>query len=432
MSQGQATQSRQQLEKNIRIFVWFRVLFNARFYYPIFAVFFTDLGLTTSQFLWLNGVWAITIVIAEVPSGVLADLISRRKLVIFSAVSMAAEMLLLILAPAQAGWWLFSLCLANRVLSGLAEAAASGADEALAYDSLKQLDSDKNVTEKKWDDTLVRTIRWRAVGSMVAMLLGGFVFDHQQMTAIFGDFPRIISLKLPIILCFISALVCIFLALKLTDPNGQSPKTTTNLRSLSHGIFSACKWVLHSTTIAPIIIAAVLIDSAARTFATLLSAYMRWIDLPEYSFGIIGAAMSLSSWIVPLYAKSLVQKFSATSNMLIVGAIAILGLTGISFLKGPLGISAAFISMMTLSHLGFLVSRYINKEAPSEQRASILSVKNLALNLGYGAFSFLYALRLKNIDFGDGLSTMPIYLLIGMSLWLALSRLFFRTQKTKS
>ncbi len=32
-------------------------------------------------------------------------------------------------------FWVFVL---NRILSGMAEAAASGADEALAYDSLKQ------------------------------------------------------------------------------------------------------------------------------------------------------------------------------------------------------------------------------------------------------------------------------------------------------
>ena len=143
------------LNRNLRIFVWFRALFNARFYYPVFAVFFTDMGLTMAQFLWLNVIWALTIVIFEVPSGVLADLFGRRKLVIFAAMSMAIEMLLLILAPQHGGWGLFTVCAVNRLLSGLAEAAASGADEALVYDSLKTVSENSKVLEKRWDDTLV-------------------------------------------------------------------------------------------------------------------------------------------------------------------------------------------------------------------------------------------------------------------------------------
>jgi len=31
-------------DHNCRRFVWFRVLFNARFYYPVLAVLFLDLG----------------------------------------------------------------------------------------------------------------------------------------------------------------------------------------------------------------------------------------------------------------------------------------------------------------------------------------------------------------------------------------------------
>ena len=56
---------------NIRCFVAFRLLFNARFYYPVFTILFLDYGLTIEQFALLNSVWAATIVIAEVPSGAL-------------------------------------------------------------------------------------------------------------------------------------------------------------------------------------------------------------------------------------------------------------------------------------------------------------------------------------------------------------------------
>ena len=68
----------EQLERNVRRFILFRVLFNARFYYPVFAILFLDLGLTPEQFALANTVWAVAIVLLEVPSGALADLVGRR------------------------------------------------------------------------------------------------------------------------------------------------------------------------------------------------------------------------------------------------------------------------------------------------------------------------------------------------------------------
>lgn len=412
------------LARNLRLFIWFRAFFNARFYYPVFAVFFTDLGLTMAQFLWLNAIWALTIVVFEVPSGVLADLVGRRKLVIFSALSMVVEMLLLILAPQHGGWGLFAICAVNRVLSGLAEAAASGADEALAYDSLKLMADDDQAIEKKWDDTLVSAMRWRSLGGVLAMLIGGFVFDHESMTDIFGEFPRTLSLKLPVILCFISACICLVLAIRLTDL-GISKKEVgarTSVKDVGRGMLAAAGWVLKTKWIAALIIAALLIDAVTRTFVTLQSEYFRWIDLPEYSFGIIGAGMSLAGWVVPFYVKPLAQKFSPRVNMLIAGGSGAVALTGVAWLENAGGVAATFMVMLTLIHVGFLMSRYINRDAPSERRASILSVNNLTLNLGYGIFSGVVALRLSQVDFGETMKMLPVVLLVGILIWFVASR----------
>ena len=62
---------------NVRRFIAFRLLFNARFYYPVFAVIFLDFGMTLDQFALLNAIWAATIIFAEVPSGALSDLMEE-------------------------------------------------------------------------------------------------------------------------------------------------------------------------------------------------------------------------------------------------------------------------------------------------------------------------------------------------------------------
>src|SRR6202035_2768420 len=104
-------------DRNWRRFVLFRVLFNSRFYYPVLAVLFLDLGLSATQYTLLNFAWALAIVLADVPAGVLADRIGRKPLVVGATLCMVGEMALLILAPRNGGMVLFVFCLANRILS---------------------------------------------------------------------------------------------------------------------------------------------------------------------------------------------------------------------------------------------------------------------------------------------------------------------------
>ena len=123
---------------NVRLFILFRVLFNARFYYPVFSILFLDFGLTLSQFAILNAVWAVTIVLCEVPSGAMADSFGRRNLLVLAGSLMVVEIAFWAFVPRENLCLMFWVFVVNRILSGMAEAAASGADEALPYDSLQQ------------------------------------------------------------------------------------------------------------------------------------------------------------------------------------------------------------------------------------------------------------------------------------------------------
>ncbi len=69
-------------DRNWRRFVLFRVLFNSRFYYPVLAVLFLDLGLSATEYTMLNFAWALAIVFTDLPAGVLADRIGRKPLVV--------------------------------------------------------------------------------------------------------------------------------------------------------------------------------------------------------------------------------------------------------------------------------------------------------------------------------------------------------------
>ena len=122
-------------KRNVRLFMAFRILFNIRFYYPVFMVMFLRYGITLEQFGLLNAVWAVVIVLLEVPSGALADILGRKALLVAAAIMMTLEMLLLAVVPIGSSW-IFPALLPNRILSGAAEAFASGDEEAFAVDSL--------------------------------------------------------------------------------------------------------------------------------------------------------------------------------------------------------------------------------------------------------------------------------------------------------
>ena len=407
--------------------MWFRVLFNCRFYYPVLAIFFVDLGLTLSQFVILNGIWALTIVLLEVPSGALADLIGRKRLVVGSAILMVFEMLFLLLAPTDGGWWLFSLCALNRFFAGVAEAAASGADEALAYDSLKGEDKDK-----QWDEVLCTLGRRYALTMAFAMMIGALVYDSQTFSWLntytgIGVPPSSLLIRLPILLCLIQGILAICVAVRMKEQRETTPKKVNT--QLFQQTFEAIQWLWLSKAALVLILGGVMVDSLSRNFATLTSSYYRYIEIPEFTFGFIGAGISLIAFTVPYYAKPLAQKFGIVANVLAATATSAVGLTGIALCTNFWGILPAILIMMSLYHIRFIMSRFLNQLTGSKIRATVLSVKGLIFNLGYAGFSFLFAqtlaIRTRQQDFStayqDVLWLTPLFLLFIFIIFILLA-----------
>ncbi|MBT8146832.1 MAG: MFS transporter, partial [Gammaproteobacteria bacterium] len=282
---------REQLESNLRRFVLFRVLYSARFYYPVFTILFLDYGLTLEQFAVLNMVWALTIVLAEVPSGALADIIGRKRLVVYAALLMVIEMAGLLWVPVGESGFLFLAFLINRVCSGLSEAAASGADEALAYDSLKALGR-----ESEWAHLLERTTRLMAVGFFTTMITGALVYDVSVVNGAIAFLGLDLVLeqqtiiKFPVVLTFITACLVLIITLGLREVEAGSEqgsrgsaRDVRGLRQLLEPfrqILAAARWTVDHRFVFFVILAALVLDSVARQFVVLASEYYRVIDIP--------------------------------------------------------------------------------------------------------------------------------------------------------
>jgi len=421
-------------DRNWRRFVLFRVLFNSRFYYPVLAVLFLDLGLSATEYTLLNFAWALAIVFTDVPAGVLADRIGRKPLVVAATFCMVGEMFLLILAPRNGGLMLFLMCLANRLLSGIAEGMASGADEALVFDSLAERDR-----SSEWPQVLAQVMKWQSVGMVIAMLAGGALYDPVFMNRVTGalgfsfHWTQAITLRLPIYLNLVTALLALIVVLGLREPSvrkahaapvEQGEKETT--LGAWELVLSAGRWIKGTPVALFIIVGGVLLDSVVRLFLTFSSSYFRLISLPEALFGLIGASLGgLGLFISPL-AQWMVKCNSLIRNYLLMAALTMAALIGVACqwrLWGVVFMLPVGIAMMAL---GFMISYYLNALVESHQRATVLSFKGLAFNLGYGFISLLFAIVLRAFRTGghagealaQGFKFLPLWLALTLALLL--------------
>jgi MFS family permease len=435
--------------RNVRLFIAFRVCFNARFYYPVFAILFLDFGLTLDQFALLNAAWAAAIVMLEVPSGALADTIGRRKLLIVAGNLMVIEMALLCFVPLGNISLLFAVFMLNRILSGAAEAAASGADEAIAYDSLKR-EGDAG----DWPRVLETQMRMQSIAYIVAMSLGAAVYDPalmQRLVDLLGleiNLSQDITLRFPLYLTFIMAIMTMIATLRIEEeqspcgdecrPAGQEAPTIRQALNLT---LKAGGWILRTPFALVIILAGLIFDNCLRMAVTLGSQYYRLIELPEASFGLISSAMAILGLIIPRLARKMVRRCSPVYNLGVMTTICILGLTGMTFFFPIIGLFPAVLLRVVMYMGPFFQSHYLNRITSSHQRATVLSFKGLSFNLAYGIIGILYALLLaalrpriaashpglanavlEDTVFIESFSWFPWYFLVTLALLLMIAR----------
>ncbi|MBW1901560.1 MAG: MFS transporter [Deltaproteobacteria bacterium] len=384
---------------NIRLFIMFRVFMNSRFYYPVFTILFLDFGLSIAQFSVLNAVWAATIVLTEVPSGALADLIGRRRLLIFAASVMTLEIGVISFAPASNPDIVFVFFLVNRVLSGLGEAAASGADEAIAYDSLKEKGNSGD-----WGRVLEILTRWQSIGFILAMGIGAAIYDPKLMRTFTGflgydsGLTQQDTMRLPLYLTLVLAFLSLWTAFKMKDPGSTETDKKTRTYSMKeafHLTFQTGGWILKTPFVLTIILFGMIFDGTVRVVVTLSSQYYRVIDIPESLFGLLGAAVSGLGFIIPKMARKLAENKSPAYGLYLTAMITISGLVSMCFFRLWWGIIPSVITFSSMYFTGFFVSYYINRETPSETRATVLSFKGLLYNISYGFLGIGYALVLK-------------------------------------
>ncbi|MGV2986705.1 MFS transporter [Vibrio sp. E150_011] len=432
--------------RNVRYFIMFRSSYFARFYYPIFTLLYLDYGLTLSQFAMLNVVWAATIVLAEVPSGAFADTLGRKKLVVLSSIVMFVEIAMIAVVPTGNPNLVFIVFLINRILSGLAMALASGADEALAYDTLKEQGK-----EDLWPRVLQIQLRIASSLGIFVTLVGAAMYDVDFMANIYHflglakpDSTQDL-MRIPVYATLLVAIVAIYSAIsmqeeKKTLPSGSN-KLATTMASLKLTANTA-KWVFATPYVLFILLYYSLFEHTSRMFLTMNSQYYLAIDIPILYFGFIGAGISLLKIVLAGQSRRLAESMAPRTFIAVMGFATMATYYWISLGWSVYGVIPALVLIFIIMTMNIFVSYHLNKKTESHNRATVLSFKGLIFNLGYGLIGILYAYYYKlvsqgytaqeieqNIDFLASLSSFFYYFTF---LFLSITAVFYFKDKKKA
>lgn len=361
------------LERNIRLIVAIRTLKMFMVAMPVIVIFWKDLGFTFTDIFLLQGIFSVTAMITEIPSGYFADTFTRRLSIILGL--MLASVAWVVYAGSYE-FWQFA---AGEILLGISFSAISGADTAILYDSLSALGRE--------DEFLKYNSR-----------SFGFAFGGEAVAGVIGGLLAIGSLRYPLYGQIVPAMIAIPLGFKLVEPELRRRQDTENpIRAIGRVV----KHALHENTgVKWLILLHAALSTMTYTFVWLAQPYYELAGVAIGLFGFLSLMkhgfLSLFSW----KAETIVNRFGADwllMSLPVIGVATYLTLS-IGFNYWLIGSLIGFEFIRGIARP--VISAKIHSLIESDFRATVESVNGFVVRLfftifgiGVGVFSDRYGLR---------------------------------------
>jgi MFS family permease len=321
---------------------------------PIMVLFFLDNGLSMSQVLILQACFSLVLVAAEVPSGYFSDLVGRKPAIVIGCICGFLGYLVYSLSY---GFWGFLLA---EVALGISAAFISGADSALLFDSLAEMNQSGDY--QKYEG---RKHFFESGSEGVASVLGGFI--------------ALVSLRLPFYVQAVVLILAIPIALSLVEPKhvklermGNNLKEIWRIIKFSFHENAQLKWLIIYSSV---------ISASGVSIAWLIQPYFLLVGLPLAWFGIIWALLQFVTAITALEAykiENFLGKRSALVSMVFLIGASYIALSQLQALWA-IAIIAVFYFVRGINTP--VTKDYVNQLIPSEIRATVLSLKGLLMRL---------------------------------------------------
>lgn len=336
--------------------------------YPLYVVMFTDFSMKPWQVATLLAVWSATAFLLEIPSGVLADKYSRKKILFIGQ---------LIRFIGYASWLLFPNFfgfLAGFVLWGAKGALTSGTFQALIYDELKLYNKEHQFTK-----ILGRTKTLSFTAILIASILAS---------------PAILlGYSFVLILSNVAVLIAgIMITMVPKAQKVESIHQKNYFSLLKEGLAGAFKNAVVFHIIIFLSLALLLEGSLDEYW----SIYANEVGLPKYGLGLFHGLMSGMQG----FACFIAYRFEKRTNRFFYTIFFVNGvllfLAAYLFSVPTLLLLVIFSFLFTIIHVVY--EGKLQHSIPSNTRATISSVSNSFVEMGvlFVYFSFGTIAQLSN------------------------------------
>lgn len=366
----------QQIERNIFLYYIFSALSFTPISLSVFVLFWKDNGLNLFDIFLLQGIFSFAIVLWEVPTGMIADLIGKRTSLI--AATSALTFAFLIYGSGHS----FAPFLLAELIIALGVSLVSGADTSLLYDSLKKLNR-----EEEYQKIEGRARAIQLISFAVCNLLGGFIGFYSYRATVY------LSALGPFFALLIS-----FGFVEVNIPHsGRSFKE--NLTSYKQLMFDSLKFIKKHKLIRWQIIFSSVLAGSASWLLWLYQPYMQWTGLPVWGFGIAFAVFNLIAAYMSSIAHRLEGYFSVINLIIIIILLQVTPLILMSYIIGP------FSFLFILGHQSVrgisrpLINDWLLKYTFADKRATVISINSMTGRLFFAVTSPVLGYISNNTDF---------------------------------
>jgi MFS family permease len=369
---------------------------------PVYVLYFRHYQINLFQIALLAAIFEASILIFEMPTGLVADTYGRRISVILSAFVSLISGVLFIFFP-----FLFGFILAE-ILNGFGETLRSGALEAWLVDSLKH-----EGKEEKIKYAFAQGTKYRTFGNLSGLILGGYLASL-NMKLVWIPFTLIFSI------------LCLFLILKMREEYKIAKTASDRIFSkITDTIKKSLIVIKSQKLILALLVLALFSEFSFETISQYWQVHFseNLLIRAEY-FGWILVISSVVTIILIDKVTKLSEKFKyEVSSLVILEILSLLSLLVIALTFSPIFAIIFFILLQTfVSFKEPIFLDLYNKHIPSEQRATLLSFQSLVgsggevlAGLCIGVVALKFGLR---ITFGLGSAV----LFLGLVLFVLFSR----------
>ena len=343
--------------------IYFLRFFGTGIIIPVLSLLLLTRGATIETISLVVGLYSLTVIVAEFPSGVFADLYGRKDAFLLSCALSLASYCLFLFSRA------IPLLLIGMVLNGLSRAFASGSIEALMIDQAHE-------QQVPIERVTARLSILESAGFASGALCGGLLAEIGNRYS--GNLVANIAL---------SALL-IILTLAFVRENSSNRKehaASSHLALFRVQIQESVSFAKQAGIVRILLVLCVLMGFALNSIEIYWQPALSASKTPNWVFGAVSfggfAFVMLGSWL----SERLLRRSGKAGVvlLLLLKAALGLGLLAFSFARGTFAFIGVYLALyLLIGGSGVVENTLLNRLAPASHRASILSLFSLVLQLG--------------------------------------------------